>query len=301
MATVSEQTLVNWTKPASDSEETKCENAEKFIREAIKIDKDLSKYRIEVFAQGSYPNNTNVKLNSDVDIVVRNMSAFYPQYPSGKSAADFGVVDSDIRFSTFKEEVHQALVNYFGKDYIKPGKKAFDVLPERDRIEADVVPCLEHRRYTGSSDSKGNSIYNSGIEFYTTEGKQIISWPLQHKENGIEKNRRTGTTFKKVVRILRRLNYKMIDDKVDGTENITGYLLECLCWNLDDQKFNGDSYVKIVREVIAKIYQETTDFDKVKEWAEISDLKWLFKGEKLWTFADVNKWTIAAWNYLDFK
>jgi hypothetical protein len=301
MASTSEDTLLNWTKPPSDNEESKCENSEKSIKDAIANSKGLAKYRIEVFAQGSYPNNTNVRLNSDVDIVVRNMSAFYYYLPTGKTTSDFGIVDSEIRFLTFKEEVRLALVDFFGEKFIKPGRKAVDVLPERDRLEADVVSCMEHRRYTGEIIGNGGFAYYSGIEFYTTEGKQIVSWPIQHKENGIVKNKRTGTTFKKVVRILRRLNYKMIDDKIAATQNVTGYLLECLCWNLSDDYFAGTSYLKIVREIIVKLYEETIEFEKVKDWTEISGLEWLFKGEKSWTFNDVNTWMIAAWNYLGFK
>ena len=127
-----ENSLVSWTKPPSDSEDVKCENAETLINAAIKSDKALEKYRLEVFAQGSYANNTNVKLNSDVDIIVCNMSALYGDYPKGKIAADFGLKDSNITFLSFKEEVRQALVSYFGEKFVNPGKKAFDILPERN-------------------------------------------------------------------------------------------------------------------------------------------------------------------------
>jgi len=293
--------LLNWTKPPSDTEDAKCENAEKMIRDALQSDEALSKYKLEVFAQGSYANNTNVKLNSDVDIVVRNMTAFYAEYPDGKSNEDFGNKTSDITFSGFKEEVGQALVSQFGEKYVRPGNKAFDILPNGSRIEADVVPSFEHRRYTGETNAQGDHLYWSGIEFRTQDSLRIISWPKQHKANGIAKINRTGTRFKKVVRLLRRLNYEMCDDKVKNIDNITGYLIECLCWNLDDGYFNDEPYVQIVVKLLREIYKMTKDAKLVENWAEISDLKWLFRGQQRYSVGDVNNWTVAAWNYLDLN
>jgi hypothetical protein len=296
-----EQMLLSWTKPPSDTEDSKCENAEKMIRDAIADNEALLKYKLQVFAQGSYANNTNVRLNSDVDIVVRNMTLFYTQYPEGKSDKDFGNTTSDITFTAFKEEVRRALVSHFGEKYVRPGRKAFDILPNGYRIEADVVPSFEHRRYTGEMNAKGDHLYLSGIEFRTQDSSRIISWPMQHKANGIDKNNRTGTRFKKVVRLLRRLNYEMCNDKVGNIGKITGYLIECLCWNLDDAYFNDEPYVEKVKRLLREIHKLTKDARLVEDWAEISDLKWLFRGEKRYTPGDVNNWTVAAWNYLDLN
>jgi tRNA nucleotidyltransferase (CCA-adding enzyme) len=63
MARFTEQTLTNWTKPPSDTEESKLENAERMVREAISEDDTLKSKSTETFGQGSYANNTNVKNN----------------------------------------------------------------------------------------------------------------------------------------------------------------------------------------------------------------------------------------------
>ena len=62
MAKFDEQTLTNWTKPPSDSEQTKLENSERMVKDAINSDEKLKQKSTETFGQGSYANNTNVRL-----------------------------------------------------------------------------------------------------------------------------------------------------------------------------------------------------------------------------------------------
>ena len=65
-----EEQLKKFTAPLTQTEENRAENAEKMIRTAIDSCDELSEHSIEVFPQGSYANNTNVRENSDVDICV---------------------------------------------------------------------------------------------------------------------------------------------------------------------------------------------------------------------------------------
>lgn len=81
MARFSEDALLNWTKPPSDSEETKLSNSERMVKEAINEDPTLSSKSTEVFGQGSYANDTDVRLNSDIDINVRYTGGFYYDLP----------------------------------------------------------------------------------------------------------------------------------------------------------------------------------------------------------------------------
>lgn len=54
----------------SQSENQRAENAVKLIKDAISKDEKLKSMDIEVFVQGSYGNNTNVRSDSDVDVCV---------------------------------------------------------------------------------------------------------------------------------------------------------------------------------------------------------------------------------------
>ena len=57
----SEEALQSWIKPLSATEETRVENTIGMIKDAIERSGLSSKYEYEIFAQGSYANNTNVK------------------------------------------------------------------------------------------------------------------------------------------------------------------------------------------------------------------------------------------------
>ena len=71
-----EATLELWTKPASDTEEQKIENTINMIKSAINASSEFDDLTVEIFVQGSYANNTNVRTNSDVDVCVMLTSTF---------------------------------------------------------------------------------------------------------------------------------------------------------------------------------------------------------------------------------
>ena len=62
--------LLSWTKPASDNEEGKRDRTQREIKAAIDAHPRLGHESVHVYAKGSYANNTNVRLDSDVDIDV---------------------------------------------------------------------------------------------------------------------------------------------------------------------------------------------------------------------------------------
>src|SRR5258706_16087866 len=95
MAKFSEDTFDSWRKPPSNSEESKLEAARKSVRKAITDNAELNKLDLEIFGQGSYANDTNVRLNSDVDINVMYKDEFYYDLPEGKTMTDFGIISSD--------------------------------------------------------------------------------------------------------------------------------------------------------------------------------------------------------------
>ena len=225
MAKFTEQTLTNWTKPPSESEQTKLENSERMVREAIANDGKLSKKSTETFGQGSYANDTNVRLNSDIDINVRYTGGFYFDLPPDTTQADIGIdkiPPADYTFSEFKNDVENALVNKFGRAEVKRDDKCITIKGNTYRIETDVVPTWNYRRY------EKNGTYVLGAKFMTDNGsKGVINFPKQHIANAIDKNTNTLRRFKRLTRLHRKLRYKMIEDGEAVSDNITSFLLEC--------------------------------------------------------------------------
>lgn len=80
-----QNTLNGWTKPASDTEETKLSNAERLVREAISEEDLLTNRKTKTFGQGSYANDTNVRQDSDIDINVLYEGGFYYKIPEGRT------------------------------------------------------------------------------------------------------------------------------------------------------------------------------------------------------------------------
>ena len=289
-----------WGTPPSTTELTKCENAERAIRKAIDASAKLSSKSIETFVQGSYANRTNIRQDSDIDICVLCTDTFFPDYSmsQGLSNSVFGFRDAQYRYVDFKNDVEAALRAFFGASSITRGIKAFDVHANTYRLDADVVPCFEHRRFMGAPQSNW---YISGTQFFPDGGGKIINWPGQNYRNGVDKNDATGRHFKPIIRILKRLRNEMAANGYEIAGRIPSYLIECLVWNVPNGGFGDAQYRSDVRYVLAYLWNQTRTDDTCSEWGEINELKYLFRASQPWRRDQVNSFLRAAWNYIGFK
>jgi hypothetical protein len=290
----------SWGGAPGSTEREKCDNAVLAVRKAIDGSNKLSAKNIEIFAQGSYANRTNVRQDSDVDICVLYKDAFFPDYSmsQGLSGAALGFTDGQYSYTEFKNDVQSALKSYFGPGSVTRSNKAFDIHANSYRIDADVVPCFEHRCYVGTPQSHW---YESGTQLMPDRSTKIINWPRQNYQNGVTKNDATSRRFKAVVRILKRLRNEMVDSGHEVAKPIPSYLLECLAWNVPNEGFGHDGYGADVRYAIAHLWDKTRSNETCKEWGEVNELKYLFRPSQPWTREQVNGFLYAAWNYIGFK
>lgn len=295
MPKFSEEIFNSWRLPPSDLEETKLSNSIRLVREAITEDSVLNKMNIKIFAQGSYANDTNVKLNSDIDINLRLADTFFYDLPENKTKEDYGYQDSAYTFEEYKSNVVTALNRKFGTSYVDRNDKCITVKPTLHRVITDVVPTFEYRRHD-------NNTTHTGSKFISDDRNQVIGFPLQHIENGIEKNKRTQKRFKRTTRLFRRIRYKMIEDKIAVSKNITSFLLECLVFNVPNSIFNDyNTWTEILRASIVFLYNNTDENNNCKEWGEVSELLYLFHNGRKWSREDVNVYLFKMWNYLEFN
>lgn len=287
-----EATFQSWSKPASETEEAKCENALRMIREALNKSETLSKYEIQLIPKGSYHNNTNVRLTSDVDIAVKLKDVFFAKYPEGKTNKDFGNSGSDYSFAQYRSEIDQAMIDKFGRDNIEFGNKAIKINTNSYRVDADVVPCFEHRRY--SEDGK----YITGTEFITRHtDKRVKNFPEQHYSNGVRKNNDTSRRYKKVVRIFKRLKYNLLDEGYN-VENISSFLVESLIWNVPNNKFNNPTLTDDVKQCFNYLITQTAEHEKCQDWGEVSELLYLFHNDRKYTSSDAHQFLLDGYAYL---
>ena len=296
-----EITFRAWSKPSSETESERYENAERMIRAAITESPALTYRDVEVFAQGSYKNNTNVRLESDVDICVLCSPPFFTDFSlaNGFSREDVGLVDSTFSYAQFKNEVGEALYAKFGSQSVRRGNKAFEIHENNYRINADVVPCFEHRRYTTRS-YRGFE-YLSGTEFQPDSDSRVVNWPKQHYENGVTKNQATGNRFKYLVRTLKCLRNEMAENGIQAARPISSFLIECLVWNVPNSGFGHDSYWADVGYVLAHTFNATLSESNCHEWGEVNELKYLFRASQPWTREQAHDFLNAAWNYIGFE
>jgi hypothetical protein len=231
------------------------------------------------------------------------MDVFFADYSmsGGLTAQDVGNNDSNYTYREFKNSIENALAATFGRATVKRGNKAFDIHANTFRVDADVVPCFEHRRYTGKKLYDGSYYYLSGTEFYPNSGGSVKNWPQQHYENGVAKNEATGSRFKYITRVLKRLRNKMAENGIAAAKPIPSYLIECLVWNVPNEDFGHDTYTTDVRFVLAHTFNETIADAKCSEWGEVNELKYLFRGSQPWTRQQAHDFLSAAWDYIGFE
>jgi hypothetical protein len=291
----SEDQFASWAMSPSQTEQDRMDNAERAVRAAISASVRLSNRDIRVFAQGSYRNRVNVRQDSDVDVAVVCRNTVFWDGPPGATLASVGLTEASYYYEDFRREVGEALTSHFKGGVVTTGDKAFDVKANTYRVEADVAPFFEHRRFDAAGD------WITGVEMRPRSGGRIINWPDQHYDNAVWKNTETARSFKGCVRILKTLRYKMVADGFKSASESTSFLMECLIWNVPNNLFGSTTWTAEMRSCLAYLYNNTIHFADCTEWGEVSELKYLFRGDKAWTFAGTQRFLSDCWNYIGYE
>ena len=198
-----------------------------------------------VFLQGSYVNDTNIYSESDVDTVIRLDSIFgydISDLPPEQQAAFQQVFggSASYTFNEFKQGVVTRLSTAFGKDSVKSENKAIKIKANASRRSADVVACYEYRRYIRFI-SLSDYYYIPGVIFPSASSGTIINYPKQHSDNCTTKHQATSSWFKPMVRIVKNMRSRLVDDGVIANDIAPSYYIEGLFYNVPNDKF-GSSY-----------------------------------------------------------
>lgn len=305
MATDWEATLRSWSKPPSESEDEKRKKTEDQIRTALAASSRLKTIGYKVYAKGSYANNTNVRLDYDVDIAVECTSWYYHDKTGAaadvrKSAAlQERMPDWTANYGRwdFKNDVETALVEYYGRSAVTRGEIAMRVRENKTTLPADVVPSFEYH-YIYDVDSSGAPLYNQGTRVYRDSGTYIHNWSTQQLDRGVAKNNATARRYKRMVRCLKRLENLLAAENLIAAA-LPSFFVECLVYNVNNSRFNNASYVSDMKNVIADIYHGTEESETCKKWFEVSERKYLFHQTQGWTSDQANDLALAAWTFVN--
>ena len=290
-STEREALLSRWIKPSSDNEQDQQERAQRMVTQAIKAHPAFQGVDIYIFAKGSYPNNTNVRVDSDVDIVVENHECIHYDVDEGATHRSSGSYTGIWTPQKWRTEVKAAIVNAFGVDSVDAGKVALTVRGVAgSRPSIDVVPSFDYYRYTTTGAHRGSCVFPSS-------GNKIVNWPDQQLANGIAKNNQTNRRYKRCVRALKNAENALYKNNEIGA--VPSYLMECLVWNVPNGTLKSGSLDYAFQETLRFLYLGL-DGDDYRDWDEPNRLKWLFRGDKKWTATQAKELVLKTWRMLDY-
>lgn len=299
--------IQRWTLKSSTSEQQRMERAERMVRDAINSHPPFQSYKrnFKIYAKGSYANQTNVRQDSDVDIVVENQDVYYGEYINTKTALaatpnpSFEPYTGPWESKNWRSEVEDALKNYFGTgDVDTTGNVAITVAEvPNSRPSADVVPAFDYRRY----DTPDRSATHKGSKVYKKDGTGVIfNYPDQQLLNGNRKDSLTQGKYKQFARALKNGENALVDA---GRMKVKpSYLMECLAYNVDNRDLmHGYDKSGWFQYALATMHNDLPPeaYDP-NDWEEPNGLKYLFGTDQKWTVDDARELTRKLWAYLEY-
>jgi hypothetical protein len=198
--------------------------------------------RYDVYLQGSYGNSTNIRGDSDVDVVIELTSSFQPDISKltndEKSVYSKKYSDSVYSLPSFRKEVTDCLRGYYDNSKISEGNKALKIEGYSGRLNADIIIAIKYRFFFNVYESQ-NDRYVEGIAFQNKICSWIYSYPRIHYENGVRKMSLTNDQFKSLVRIYKNVRGKLENDFKMPDKFLSSYLIESLLYNVPNQCFSG--------------------------------------------------------------
>lgn len=250
---ISEQQLQTWSSSPSPTEMEKIKHTRDVIEDTlrrhlpvneIKRTYQLNEFNFEVYLQGSYANSTNVRFDSDVDIVIQLNSVFKSDTTAldvtEKLLYDTKHKTSLYSFNQLKKDVYNALLIGFGTENVEWSNKCLNVIKNTNRVDADVVPCLQYRIYKRFL-SYTDQHFVEGMRFYdTSDDTEIINYPKKHKENCESKNVDSSGKFKDLIRIYKNMRNNLIESSQINDKTAPSYFIENLLYNCSSPCFDGN-------------------------------------------------------------
>jgi hypothetical protein len=287
-----EDQLAGWTKPSSNTEKDRQDRVERMIRQAISAHAPFNGCSLNIFAKGSYANNTNVRADSDVDIAVECTNVVY------WDEVEKGIHTPGEKYegiwtpSKLRLELIAAMKAKFPNQVDDSGTTAIQINSSSARVDADVVPCFSYLYYMKNSSRNGTKIFK-------TQGGSIVNYPKHQLKYGTEKNNTTGYAYKKGVRLLKRIKNKMSEE--GKFRELPSYFIESLVFNCPNSVFDKTTWTDRTREILFHIWDQLQGGEpSFGRWVEANNCFYLFHSNQKWTREDGREFAKAAWNYLGF-
>lgn len=265
------------------------------IRNAVQNHDWSDGVQYEVYLQGSYKNDTNIRGDSDVDVVVQLNSSFRSNLSEDQKRR-FGFTNATYGWHEFRTDVLTVLRNYYGWHKVQDGRKSLKV--QTPYLPADVVVCIQYRKYPSYPQNVND--YVEGMSFHVpSEGRWVINYPKRHYDNGVTKNAQSQTNgwYKPTVRMFKNARTYLVDRGTIPSDLAPSYFLECLLYNVPHGKYGTtfqDTFCNIVnwlskvsfRDFVCQNEQLALFGHAPEQWSEESARRLITAFVDLW-----NSWS----------
>ena len=296
--------LSYWELPASNSEEQQIQRAADMVRMALSSSNWLKNEGAIIKPQGSYHNNTNVRIESDMDlrlthpciklvyandVVIDVANTFLGIYAAGRSYSD---IAKDMKHVLIFE-----LTKQFGSNNIdSTGKKAIRIKKcHGSRADVDIVPCFNFKWVMWNA-TYGQYNVEDGIAILSDDGAWTCNFPDQHYTNGVIKRTQTSCRFKRNVRMLKKLKDELVFSNILQSKQVPSFLIESLTYAVDNVYFlneTDDRYGRLLR-----ILYRMRELLSINSWVgnakEINGIKYLFCPAQPWTVGDAQAFILES-------
>lgn len=200
-----------------------------------------------VYLQGSYKNDTNIRGESDVDIVIQLNKTFFNNL-NQEQKNQLGLGPAEYLYNDYRQDVIEALEKYYGASNISIETKCIKIKENDNRLPADVIITCQYRKYFAVEEHS----YVDGVYFFTNDStnRSIINYPVQVYDNGCEKSKGTNGMFKPIVRVFKNLRRQ-------ANTEAPSYFIQCLIFNVPNIKFVNNYHDSIYN--ILKYLSEISD------------------------------------------
>lgn len=195
------------------------------IRDAL-AHRDLPAH--DIFLQGSYKNDTNLRRNSDVDLVVQLDVRLRPKVAAliGPQLRSNGShMAAYERWQSFRRLVLVALRENFGDAVVTTGRKSLKVAQGPIPAAADVVVTLKC--------GNGTTLY------VPDEHRWAVSFPQQHHSKGASKERGSAGRYKRATRMFKAARNRVLERDGLAEDSAPSYFVECLMYNVPNRLFKN--------------------------------------------------------------
>ena len=239
---IPENQLKVWAQPGTVKG---AKNTHAAVRNALERHQWPDDVRYRTYLQGSYRNNTHLRRQSDVDVVVELMSlpvrddSLLPDLQKRLLEERFPAPGYGWR--RFRRDVIRAITTSFGESRVREGKKTLKLVMESPEIPVDVVVAVRYLKYTEYSGRRSYQ-HTEGLGLYLpTESRWTVSYPHIHRRNGVEKEKATNWWFRRCIRMFKNARARLVEEGRLGPDTARSYQMECILYNVPDRLL-GRSY-----------------------------------------------------------